>query len=193
MATLGKCKKCGVRVYDLEGVTAAKACWHKMCFKCETCNWQLTLTNYKCINDKVYCKNHYPVTGFGTDHIIGTQSTDSLGLANPINAPKLDTVNQQVRGDSGKTQVGLDSMHISKPVNAPKLDTVNDQVRGDGGKTQVGLDSIHIAKPVSAPKLDTVNDQVRGDGGKTQVGLDSIHIAKPLDAPKLDGVMHQVR
>ncbi|GAM19617.1 hypothetical protein SAMD00019534_027920, partial [Acytostelium subglobosum LB1] len=192
-ANLGPCKKCGVRVYQLEGVTAAKSCWHRTCFKCETCGWQLTLTNYKSINDKIYCKNHYPVTGFGTDHVVGTTTTHSIGVANAVNAPKLDTVNDQVRGDVGKTQVGMDSMHIAKGVSAPKLDVVNDQIRGDAGKTQVGLDSIQISKSVNAPKLDVINDQIRGDAGKTGVGLDSISIQKGLDAPKQAPVMHQVR
>eukprot|EP01132_Coremiostelium_polycephalum_P005797 gene5797-7210_t len=186
MSNIGNCKKCGVKVYQIEGFLAAKSPYHNSCFKCDTCGWKLTLTTYKSINDKVYCKNHFPVTGLSRgDNVVGTTTTDSKGLQPQLNAPKLDTVNNQVRGEC-TTQVTLDSISINKAVSAPKLDTVNDQVRGVGAGN-VTLDSISINKAVSAPKLDTVNDQVRGVGAGG-VSLDSISINKAVSAPKLDNV-----
>lgn len=29
-----------------------------------TCGWQLTLTNYKALDDEIYCKHHFPVVSF---------------------------------------------------------------------------------------------------------------------------------
>jgi len=194
-AKLGKCARCDKSVYQLEGVTAVKKCYHKGCFKCSVCGWQLTLTSYKAIDDEIYCQHHYPVTGFGEKHARGTVDVDSKHIEAQYNAPKIDTVNNQVQGGDmagQKPNVGMDAIHIAKPISAPKLDTVNQQVHGEnaGQKTNVGLDSIHIAKPISAPQLDTVNAQIRGEsaGEKTGFGLDSIHLSKPLAAPKLETV-----
>jgi len=191
-AKLGNCARCGKTVYQLEGVTAVKKCYHKSCFKCATCKWQLTLTNYKSLDDEIYCQHHFPVTGFGENHASGKVDVDSQHIASQYNAPELGTVNSQVRGDGAKPNVGIDSIHIAKPTSAPKLDTVNQQVRGEhaGQQTNVGVDSIHISKPLSAPKSNTVNQQIRGEtaGQQTGVGLDSIHIAKSTTAPKLDTV-----
>ncbi|KYQ93250.1 hypothetical protein DLAC_05902 [Tieghemostelium lacteum] len=185
-SVIGNCKKCTKKVYPLEGFMAAKSAFHKSCFKCEICGWQLTLTNYKSINDKVYCKNHYPVTGFGVeDHVTGKTTTDSKVLADQINTPKLDTVNQQVRGTGDKPMTDLESMHINKAISAPKLDTVNQQVRGTGDKPMTDLESMHINKAISAPKLDTVNQQVRGTG-ESNITLDTIAINKATSVPKLD-------
>ncbi|EGG14337.1 hypothetical protein DFA_12107 [Cavenderia fasciculata] len=145
-----------------------------------TCGWKLTLNNFKDLNGICYCpknesiytykhlsnhhhslSSHYPVNGFGTNHVVGTTPLDSLGVKTAMDAPKLDTVNDQIRGDGGKTLVDINSQHIAKPLSAPKSDVVNDQIRGDGGKTLVDINSQHIAKPLSAPKSDVVNDQIK--------------------------------
>ncbi|KAF2071899.1 hypothetical protein CYY_006778 [Polysphondylium violaceum] len=188
MASLGKCKKCGKTVYGLEGLVVAKNAFHNSCFKCENsgCGWKLNLNNYKSIDDKVYCSNHYPVTGFSVDQrVVGTSKTNDVLMSNQINAPKGSTVNDQIRGDGDKPNIGTDSMNISKATSAPKLDVVNQQIRGDGDKPNIGTDSINISKATSAPKLDVVNQQIRGES-KSNVGIDSINISKATSAPKLD-------
>eukprot|EP00026_Physarum_polycephalum_P006353 Phypoly_transcript_06395.p1 GENE.Phypoly_transcript_06395~~Phypoly_transcript_06395.p1 ORF type:complete len:208 (-),score=33.82 Phypoly_transcript_06395:942-1565(-) len=192
-AKLGNCARCGKSVYQLEGVTAVKKCYHKSCFKCKTCGWQLTLTNYKAYDDEIYCSHHFPVTGFGENHQHGKVDVDSKHIEAQYNAPKMDVVNHQVRGEAAgqQTQIGTDSFAIAKSMSAPKLNTVNQQVRGEaaGQKTGVTMDAIHIAKPTTAPHLDTVNPQIRGEAGKqSNIGLDSIAMSKPLAAPKLDVV-----
>lgn len=48
-----------------------------------TCGWQLTLTNYTFWDGFIYCKNHYPVTGFGdgtAKHVSGEVKTTDYGL-----------------------------------------------------------------------------------------------------------------
>jgi len=136
MSNLGKCTKCNKTVYQLEGVTAGPPGktknYHKLCFKCATCGWQLNLTNYKFLEDEPYCKNHYPVTGFGdhtAKHVRGFESTDSRNMEPALNAPKLDTYNQTVRGPQDqKPALGNDSIEIKNATNAPKLDTYNQTV-----------------------------------------------------------------
>jgi len=123
MAVVGKCRKCNKIVYPLEAVTATKYVWHKGCFKCDVCGWQLTLTNYKCWEDGVYCKNHYPVTGFGEKHVLHAENLDSVGFKTAKDAPKLDTQKGQVLTDEKQSpRVTLDDFQLKIATNAPKLD-----------------------------------------------------------------------
>jgi hypothetical protein len=102
------------------------------------------------------------VTGFGdgtakhvsgevktTDYALGTTMSNLIDfrihfLTILLDAPKLDTVNQQVK-QTGSGTVTNDSMSIKRATDAPKLDTVNQQVRNTGSGT-VTSDSIHIKK-----------------------------------------------
>mmetsp|Transcript_17844 Transcript_17844/g.26569 ORF Transcript_17844/g.26569 Transcript_17844/m.26569 type:complete len:202 (+) Transcript_17844:643-1248(+) len=172
MASKGKCNKCGKTVYAMECMTVGppgkKDVYHRWCFKCqnEGCTWQLTLQNSFYYEGRVYCKNHNPMTGFSNkDHAHGTFRTDAVSVKDAMNAPKLNTVSEQIRGaDAGKkTNMGLDSMSISTAQQAPKLNTVSEQVRGAdaGQKSSIGLDSMSISTAQKAPKLDTVSAQVK--------------------------------
>jgi len=148
---LGKCTKCSKTVYDLEGFKAGapgkEKIYHKLCFKCSTCGWQLTLTNYKCWEDEPYCKNHYPVTGFGdgtAKHVSGVQDISSKAMEPALNAPKLDTYNQTVRGPQDmKPSVPVNSIEISNALKAPKTSVHNQTVRskfcGKCGKAAEGV------------------------------------------------------
>jgi hypothetical protein len=109
MSQLGKCKKCGKTVYQLEGYTCGPPgqtqVYHKGCFRCQNpgCNWQLTLTNYKFADGKIYCPNHNPMTGFSNaDHASGMRSREDLDIKSALAAPRLDTVNEQIRGQIKK-------------------------------------------------------------------------------------------
>jgi len=131
---MGKCCICDKTTYQLEGLTAGPPgktkVYHKLCFKCATCGWQLNLTNYKFWDDQPYCKNHYPVTGFGDSkqHVHGVEQTDGKLIQTALNAPKLDTYNQTVRVQDAKSNYGQDSIEIKNAKNAPKLDTFNQTV-----------------------------------------------------------------
>eukprot|EP01111_Echinosteliopsis_oligospora_P019915 TRINITY_DN9886_c0_g1_i1.p1 TRINITY_DN9886_c0_g1~~TRINITY_DN9886_c0_g1_i1.p1 ORF type:complete len:170 (-),score=34.89 TRINITY_DN9886_c0_g1_i1:64-573(-) len=164
-AKLGNCARCNKSVYALEGVTAVKKCFHKLCFKCVTCGWQLTLTNYKSLDGEIYCQHHFPVTGYGEHRVHGTVETDSKHIEAQYNAPKLDVVSNEVRGTGEVPTTTTDRIDISVATSAPKLSTVNQQVRGPsaGESTGVSMESIHIAKAAGAPKLDTVGGIHRGD------------------------------
>jgi hypothetical protein len=133
---LGKCSKCGKSVYEIEGLTAGPPnktkIYHKICFKCYTCGWQLNLTNYKFWEDQPYCKNHYPVTGFGDGtnlHVKGNEDINSINLQTILNVPKLGVINEQIRisGETKNTQT-LD-IASKNALNTPKLDTFNQTVR----------------------------------------------------------------
>lgn len=91
------------------------------------------MTNYKFWEDEPFCKNHYPVTGFGdhsAKHVSGTVETNSKHLESQLNAPKLDTVNQTVRGPQDiKPTTTVDSIGIANALKAPKSTPYNQTVR----------------------------------------------------------------
>jgi len=127
MANMGKCRNCNKTVYQLEGVTAIDKVFHKGCLKCDTCGWQLTLTSYKSWENGVYCKNHFPVTGFGEKHATGTEDLGGKQFVSPRDAPKLDVQTSNVvspRGVAAGT-TSLDDVTMKTAANAPKLDTSN--------------------------------------------------------------------
>jgi hypothetical protein len=99
------------------------------------------------------------------DHASGTITYGASHISQAVNAPKLNTVSEQIRGaEAGQTtQVGLDSMSISHARDAPKLNTVSEQVRGAeaGQATQIGLDSMSVSRARDAPKLDTATANVK--------------------------------
>lgn len=59
-----QCAKCRKTVYPMEKLNCLDQFWHKACFRCESCNMQLNMKNYKGYNKKPYCVAHYPTTKF---------------------------------------------------------------------------------------------------------------------------------
>ncbi|PRP74129.1 LIM-type zinc finger-containing protein [Planoprotostelium fungivorum] len=168
---IGKCNKCGKTVYQQEGLTAGPPgktqAFHKGCFKCVTCGWQLTLTNYKAWEGKAYCANHYPVTGFGdhtAKHVSGQQDAVSRADQSALNAPKIDTHKSNVVVDyqDHKPAVGLDAVELKHAREAPKGDVQKSNVLGPQGHTPaVGLDSIELKNALDAPKIEQNNQTIR--------------------------------
>jgi hypothetical protein len=66
MASAGKfgggdplCVVCEKRVYKMEEMTLENKPMHKTCFRCLTCDRQLSLGNFAAVAGKLYCKVHY--------------------------------------------------------------------------------------------------------------------------------------
>ncbi|XP_050440199.1 F-actin-monooxygenase MICAL3 isoform X10 [Adelges cooleyi] len=53
------CKSCDKTVYAMEQIKAERQVWHKNCFRCTTCNKQLTLDIYSSHEGLLYCKPHF--------------------------------------------------------------------------------------------------------------------------------------
>ncbi|KAN0023225.1 hypothetical protein ACTFIU_011392 [Dictyostelium citrinum] len=189
MSNLGKCSRCNKTVYNVEGFIAVKVPFHRSCFKCEVCNWQLVLTNYKSINGKVYCANHYPVGGLSVTPEKTHTTSEDLVTKNALNAPKLDHVNEQLRGGNEKPQTSTEDLVTKNALKAPKSDLVNNQVRGASDSAPLTSSEDLVTKnALKAPKAtDLVNNQVRGTSAMgPQTGIDDIVTANALKAPKLD-------
>ncbi|KAK9499706.1 hypothetical protein O3M35_002702 [Rhynocoris fuscipes] len=53
------CKACEKTVFAMEQIKAERAVWHKNCFRCHTCNKQLTVDIYSSHEGELYCKPHF--------------------------------------------------------------------------------------------------------------------------------------
>eukprot|EP00007_Cunea_sp_BSH-02190019_P005601 CAMPEP_0174234792 /NCGR_PEP_ID=MMETSP0417-20130205/4440_1 /TAXON_ID=242541 /ORGANISM="Mayorella sp, Strain BSH-02190019" /LENGTH=217 /DNA_ID=CAMNT_0015313205 /DNA_START=156 /DNA_END=809 /DNA_ORIENTATION=+ len=192
-AATKKCEVCQKTAYPLESVPYEDRVWHKWCFKCADCSIKLTLKTFKgTLDGKVWCEKCVPKPK-------ATQTADRHDLNTIREAPKIATVNENVRGELAGTKSleGTDSMGIGKAVHAPKVGVVNEQVRGElaGTKSMEGTDSMGIGKAIAAPKVGVINEQVRGElaGQASQEGTDSMNIGKAIKAPKRDLINEQVR
>jgi len=106
-----KCDVCGKTAYPLESVTALEKTFHKLCFKCTTCQTTVNLKNFKGFEGKIYCNTHTPKV---KNTSVGT---DTIGMKNAMNAPK-----------KGGGSLGI---HKADPKVAPKHS-------GDFSTNQVG-------------------------------------------------------
>ncbi|KAK7601195.1 hypothetical protein V9T40_008636 [Parthenolecanium corni] len=53
------CKACNKTVFAMEQIKAERAVWHKNCFRCKTCNKQLTVDVYSSHEGELFCKPHF--------------------------------------------------------------------------------------------------------------------------------------
>ena len=86
-----KCKKCNKTVYPVEAIKGANLTWHKLCFRCKSCNIPLNLKTHLAFEGWVYCRVHYPpeqtkVTQFGNDKV-----SDSGEYSSSAQASRADT------------------------------------------------------------------------------------------------------
>ncbi|XP_062584795.1 uncharacterized protein LOC134246445 [Saccostrea cucullata] len=121
-----KCYKCMKKIYPMDKMGPVKdAMYHKGCFVCKVCKTLLNVKNYylnknDTFDHDVYCKSHQPVgTGKGTD-------ADAVLIKGLMNVPKLDKVNEQIRGDKNY-HLDANAVEIAhaRSVPAPDLQMAN--------------------------------------------------------------------
>jgi len=102
------------------------------------------------------------------DQVRGTgdvpTATIDYTLDKALNAPKLNTVNEQKRGDSMESPtVTNDSMSIqnAKAAHQVAQKLHNDQVRGTGDTHTTSLDDVSISHALNAPKNEVLSPQIR--------------------------------
>jgi len=123
----------------------------------------------------------------------GTQSADTMALTNAKNAPKIDTVNQQISKGSGKNLQTADGMATTNALNAPKVGVVNEQIRARGNSVNAQVADMATTNAMKAPKAGgPVNEQIRSTDKPSQVA--DITTQSALNAPKAGGpVNEQIR
>jgi len=91
----------------------------------------------------------------------------NTAIKNAMAAPKVATVNEQLRGElvGQKTNLDMESTAIKNAIAAPKVDTVNEQLRGElAGQTPLlDLEASSIKTAIQAPKLETQVGVKKGD------------------------------
>lgn len=121
-----KCYKCMKKLYPMDRIGPVKdAMYHKGCFVCKVCKTLLNMKNYylnknDTFDNDIYCKSHQPVsTGKGT-------CADSVLIKGAMNVPKLDKVNEQIRGEQ-KYHLDANAVEIAhaRSVPAPDLQMAN--------------------------------------------------------------------
>lgn len=120
------CYRCWKTVYSLDKIgPIRKVLYHKQCFRCAKCNTMLSLNTYRQnVNDKsdvqVYCKKHVPL--LDSPHI----GLEAKNLSVVMNHPKLDHVNQNIRGtmDDRRKSMNLHPLIVGRAVSTPRLDLI---------------------------------------------------------------------
>nr|ACJ65685.1 LIM protein [Haliotis discus discus] len=78
---MAKCPKCDKSVYAAEERLAGGFKWHKVCFKCDTCNKALDSTNANCHEAHLYCRSchgkQFGPKGYGFGGGAGALSTET--------------------------------------------------------------------------------------------------------------------
>jgi len=195
MAGLGKpikCFACGKSLYPLEAISAGPNQYHKFCFKCSVCGITLNLKNSQQKGETVFCNQHVPKE-------VPTSTADRADLNRIKEGPKLDTVNQQFRGElvGQAPKIDMESAAIKNAQSAPKIDTVNQQFRGElvGQTPKIDMESAAIKNAQAAPKVGVVNEQFRGElvGQAPKMDIESAAIKNAQAAPKVGVINEQVR
>eukprot|EP00027_Filamoeba_sp_ATCC50430_P005050 CAMPEP_0168547286 /NCGR_PEP_ID=MMETSP0413-20121227/3953_1 /TAXON_ID=136452 /ORGANISM="Filamoeba nolandi, Strain NC-AS-23-1" /LENGTH=164 /DNA_ID=CAMNT_0008577525 /DNA_START=83 /DNA_END=577 /DNA_ORIENTATION=+ len=87
------CVKCGKTAYPLEAITAQDKTYHKLCFKCSTCQISLNLKNYKTFQGEIYCVTHTPtVKG-------GPVTLDTVAMKSATSVPKKGVISGVHKAD----------------------------------------------------------------------------------------------
>ncbi|KAK0063829.1 LIM and SH3 domain protein Lasp [Biomphalaria pfeifferi] len=100
-----QCLRCFKKVYPMEQVGPIKeVMYHKNCFTCIACGLQLNLKNFSHnpndLDDlNVFCVAHRP-----REKSVSVDAT-AITIARALNVPKLDKVNEQIRGDRYPSEV----------------------------------------------------------------------------------------
>eukprot|EP00276_Gloeochaete_wittrockiana_P023647 CAMPEP_0184368550 /NCGR_PEP_ID=MMETSP1089-20130417/161734_1 /TAXON_ID=38269 ORGANISM="Gloeochaete wittrockiana, Strain SAG46.84" /NCGR_SAMPLE_ID=MMETSP1089 /ASSEMBLY_ACC=CAM_ASM_000445 /LENGTH=307 /DNA_ID=CAMNT_0026710859 /DNA_START=29 /DNA_END=952 /DNA_ORIENTATION=- len=116
-----------------------------------------------------------------------------MSLSNAINAPKIATVNDQVRAGAGERNAQVADMSMSNAINAPKVATINDQVRAGAGERNAQVADMSMSNAINAPKVATINDQVRAGAGERNAQVADMSLSNALNAPKVGTINEQVR
>lgn len=120
------CHRCWKTVYSMDKIgPIRRVLYHKQCFRCAKCNTMLSLNTYRQnVNDKsdvqVYCKKHVPSQA--SPHI----GLEAKNLSVVMNHPKLDNVNQNIRGtvDDRRKSMNLHPLIVGRAISTPRLDLI---------------------------------------------------------------------
>lgn len=156
-----QCYRCMKKVYPMEKIGPVKdVVYHKGCFSCKVCGTKLNLKNF-CHNKNddldihIYCRSHYDQGVPKPVHL----DANSVLIKSALSVPKLDKVNEQIRGGEDTHRGGMldaESVNIRAALNTPKKDGI---VKSHGNKYHLDMQSLEIKHARNVP----VNDLQTGN------------------------------
>jgi len=124
-------------------------------------NDSMSITNAKSAHANAQKLHNDNLRGTGD---VPTVTNDSMSIQTVKSAPKLNTVNEQKRGDNMENPtITSDSMSITNAKAAGQVAQKlhNDQVRGTGDSHTTSVDDISISHAINAPKNEVLSPQIR--------------------------------
>ncbi|CAL1537621.1 unnamed protein product [Lymnaea stagnalis] len=112
------CLRCNKKVYPMEQIGPIKeVLYHKNCFTCVSCSTKLHLKNFhhnpNDMDDlNVFCVTHRP-----KDRPLSCDAS-SIHIKTALSVPKLDKVNEQIRGDRHPSEVLARSIYFQPTASA---------------------------------------------------------------------------
>lgn len=156
-----QCYRCMKKVYPMEKIGPVKdVVYHKGCFSCKVCGTKLNLKNF-CHNKNddldihIYCKSHHDQGTPKPVHI----DANSVLIKGALSVPKLDKVNEQIRGGEDTHRGGhfdADSVNIRAALSTPRKDGMP---KVHGNRYHLDLQSLEIQHARNVP----VNDLQTGN------------------------------
>ncbi|KAL6064707.1 Zinc-binding domain present in Lin-11, Isl-1, Mec-3 [Balamuthia mandrillaris] len=107
------CTKCGKTAYPLESLVAGDDTYHKLCFKCTSCDITLSLKTFKKADGKIWCPTCTPKAKH-------TQVADSVLTKAALSAPKVTS--------------GFVAAHKGDSRTAPKVATFGNDKQVQSGE-----------------------------------------------------------
>ncbi|XP_022174693.1 uncharacterized protein LOC111036804 isoform X2 [Myzus persicae] len=178
------CKSCEKTVYAMEQIKAERQVWHKNCFRCTTCNKQLTLDIYSSHEGILYCKPHFKEL-FKPKVVVEDEEPTSdkpdLGLE------ELSSLNVKSRFQAFENATTNGNSHMEKsPVSVKRSPSILSKLakfQSKGMDVGVANDDLNGAFFEPSSSSDTEDEDPGNDMLKNSISKE-----KPMSFDKMESV-----
>ncbi|XP_008186690.1 uncharacterized protein LOC100161216 isoform X3 [Acyrthosiphon pisum] len=178
------CKSCEKTVYAMEQIKAERQVWHKNCFRCTTCNKQLTLDIYSSHEGILYCKPHFKEL-FKPKVVVEDEEPTSdkpdLGLE------ELSSLNVKSRFQAFENATTNGNSHMEKsPVSVKRSPSILSKLakfQSKGMDVGVANDDLNGAFFEPSSSSDTEDEDTGNDMLKNSISKE-----KPMSFDKMESV-----
>lgn len=140
------CAACAKTVYFMERLEANDGLYHKACFKCCECQATLTTATFRSLDDRIYCKHHYPDSEAVADALV--QPSSPVLAVNPSLRSEQAPLSQPVT--KGPSRVGRTHSAPQSPLGGvPEMSRIT-------GKAATYQQSL-VAAASKVPKTNSPN------------------------------------
>jgi len=181
----GLCAVCGKTAYIMEQLQANDSVYHKACFRCCECDTTLTVANFASLDDRVYCKHHYPDPEKVADTLHLPSGlvpvspaivARSRAMTRTLSAPMMEFIpapvatparNSLVPAVGARLEAQTARQQQMQQEQLQQQDVIDDR---DRRATLWIRDGKHRPKPQEQEQQQQRQDAVGGKGGKNRAG-----------------------